>query len=171
MTRATGIVTHRITMGGRCLIIALCLVWALFERRAPFVNVRWRDGLSVETRRQHEIDLHLVNGEPSGDAWRYELASPRPADIRAIVRHPDVRDTHRIDRDTGTLSADGGYGTVRVWWRGPFVGVHGPLQFRALLAGVTAITLVCAVVSSRNARKVRRPVLQARGRAFLRSSD
>ena len=171
MTRATGIVTHRITMGGRCLIIALCLVWALFERRAPFVNVRWRDGLSVETRRQHEIDLHLVNGEPSGDAWRYELASPRPTDIRAIVRHPDVRDTHRIDRDSGTLSADGGYGTVRVWWRGPFVGVHGPLQFRALLAGVTAITLVCAVVSSRNARKVRRPVLQDRGRAFLRSSD
>ena len=152
MIRASGILTHRMTMAGRCLIIGLCLAWAIFERPAPFVNVRWRDGLPAETRRRHEIDLHLVAGEPSGSAWRYELVSPRPADIRAIVRHPDVRDTHRIDRDSGTLSPDVAYGDVRVWWRGPFVGVHGPLQFRALLAGLTAITLVFAVLSSRKAQ-------------------
>jgi len=151
MTRATGLVNHRIAIGGRYLIIALCLMWALFERPAPFVNVRWRDGLPAETRRQDEIALHLVNGEPAGIAWRYELASPRPANSRAIVGHPDVRDTHRIDRSSGTLSADESYGTVRIWWRGPFVGVRGPLQFRALLAGITAVTLVCAVASSRSA--------------------
>lgn len=152
MTRATGLVTHRVALGGRCLIIALCLMWAAWERRAPFVNVRWREDLSAETRRQHEIGFHLVNGEPSGSAWRYELAWPSPANIRAIVRHPDVRDTHRIDRDSGTLSADQDYGTVRVWWRGPFVGVDGPLQFRVLLVGVAAITFICAVLSSRIAR-------------------
>jgi hypothetical protein len=44
------------------------------------------------------------------------------------------------------------YGAVRVWWRGPFVDVNGPLQFRALLAGLTAITLVYAVLSSRKAQ-------------------
>jgi hypothetical protein len=149
MTPGTRRSMHRISAAGQCLLILLSISWAVFERRAPFVNVRWRDGLSTEARRQAEIQLYLENGEPAGEAWRYELASPRTADIAAIIVHPDVQDTHRIERHNATISADAGRGELRVWWAGPFKGAHSRLEFRAVFGVIGIITLFCASFSRR----------------------
>ena len=144
MTRATRTSMQRISVAGQCVLIVLGLSWAIFERPAPFVNVRWRDGLSPDARREAEIALYLENGEPAGEAWRYELASPRTADIAAVIGHPAVRDTHRLDRPHAAISADAGRGTLRVWWAGPFKGARGRAQFRTVFAVVGALTLLCA---------------------------
>jgi hypothetical protein len=126
------------------VLVVLCTAWAIFERQAPVVNVQWREGLSEESRRQAERDLYLERTENEG---HYELGSPRQADIAAIVAHPDVDDTHRIDRARATLTADSYPGTLRVWWAGPFKGVEGRVQFRVVLVLIGFITLLCARLS------------------------
>lgn len=141
MTPATRDTIHRISMGGQCVLIVLCLAWAVFERPAPYVNVRWRDDLSVEARRKAETELYLENGERSEEAWRYELASPRTADIAAIIGHSAVQDTHRIERGNATISADAGHGALRVWWAGPFKGARSALEFRVLFGLIGIVTM------------------------------
>ena len=106
MTLATRHSLRRIAVAGRCLLIALCAAWALFERPAKVVNITWREGLSAEARRQVERDLYLAEYLENGDEWHYEVRSPRQADIAAIVAHPDVEDTHRIDREHATFTVD-----------------------------------------------------------------
>jgi hypothetical protein len=152
MTLVTQDSIKRTSVAGQWVLIALCMGWAFFERPAPFVNVRWRDSLSVEARQQAETQLFLENREPAGEAWRYELVSPRAADIAAIVEHPDVEDTHRIDRDSATIDADAGHGTLRVWWAGPFRGARSRLEFRAVFALIGIITLLCAWFSDTQLR-------------------
>ena len=148
MTPATRELIRRTAVGGQCVLILLGVAWAIFERPAPIVNVRWRDGLPTEARRRTEIELYLHNGEPIGEAWRYELASPRTADIRAIIAHPDVADTHHIERYNATLSADASRGTLRIWWAGPFKGVRGRLAFRALFGLIGIVSLLCTTISA-----------------------
>ena len=65
MTPATRELIRKTAVGGQCVLILLGVAWAIFERPAPLVNVRWRDGLSTEARRRTEIELYLQNGEPS----------------------------------------------------------------------------------------------------------
>ena len=139
---------HRVSVAGQCVLIVLGVAWAVFERTAPFVSVRWREGLSAEARRKADSQLYLENGEPSGPAWRYELTSPRAADIRALIGHPDVQDTYRIERDTATIRADAGRGTLRVWWAGPFKGARSRLEFRVVFGAIGVVTLLCASLSS-----------------------
>ena len=148
MTPSTLGSIQRISVAGQCVLIVLGIAWAIFERPAPFVNVRWRDGLSAEARRRAESQLYLENREPSGPAWRYELTSPRAAEIAAIIGHPDVQDTHRIERHNATISADAGRGTLRVWWAGPFKGSRSRFEFRAVFGVVGIVTLLCAWLSS-----------------------
>ena len=143
----------RIAVAGECLLVLLCVAWAVLERPAPFVNIRWREGLSVDARRAAESQLYLENGELSEGAWRYELTSPRSSEIAAIIAHPDVVDTHRIDRGNATLTADAGRGTTRVWWAGPFKGAGSGVQFRVVFGAIALFTLLCAwTASSPNAR-------------------
>jgi len=136
---------RRVAVAGQCVLVVLCTAWAIFERPAPVVNVQWREGLSEESRQQAERDLYL---ERSTDhEGHYELVSPRQADIAAIVAHPDVDDTHRIDRARATLTADSYTGKLRVWWAGPFKGVEGRVQFRLVFVVLGFITLLCARLS------------------------
>jgi len=144
MMPATLELARRISVAGQCALIVLGIAWAVFERPAPFVNIAWRDGLPEPARREVESQLYLENGEPSDGTWRYELASPRTADIRAIVAHPDVRDTHRIERQSAAISADAGRGELRVWWAGPFKGAAGRLEFRLLFGVIACMTVLCA---------------------------
>lgn len=146
MTLATRRSLRRIAVAGQCLLIVLCTAWALFESPAWVVNIAWREGLSAEARRQAERDLYLDEYLESGDEGQYELGSPRQADIAAIVAHPDVEDTHRIDREHATLTADAYRGMTRVWWAGPFKGVRGRIQFRVILVVIGVITLLCASI-------------------------
>jgi len=153
MTPATRESIGRIAIAGECLLVLLCVAWAVFERPAPLVNIRWRDGLSADDRSRVERQLYLENGQLSEGAWRYELTSPRSTEIAAIIAHPDVRDTHRIDRDHATLTADAGTGALRIWWAGPFKGARSGAEFRAVFGVVALVTLLCAwSASSPNGR-------------------
>lgn len=145
---------RRIALGARLLLIVLCIAWAFLEQPAPIVNINWREGLSPEERRRIERDLHLEFVEDD-DEGHYELGSPRQADIAAIVAHPDIDDTHRIDREHATLSADSEPGVVRVWWAGPFKGSRGHRQFRVVVALLGAIAVGCAWFS--DPRRKKRP--------------
>jgi hypothetical protein len=137
---------RKLTIAAQLLLIVLCTAWAFLEKPAPIVNINWREGVSPDQRRQIERDLYLEFVEDD-DGGHYELGSPRRADIAAIVAHPDIDDTHRIDRERATLSADSEPGVVRVWWAGPFKGSQGHTQFRVLVALIGAIAVVCAWLS------------------------
>jgi hypothetical protein len=138
---------RRISVAGQWALLVLCVAWVLCERPAPFVNIRWRDGLSIEARRQAEARLYLEAGELIDGAWRYELASPRSADIAAIIGHPDVEDTHRIDRTLAAIAPDTGHGRLRVWWAGPFKGARSRGQSRILFLVLGIVTVVCAALA------------------------
>ena len=72
----------------------------------PQVNVRWVAGLDADRRRalEERFGLHPQH-EVASTTWRYALADRSRANVTAIVRHPQVEDTHDIDRDKMTLTA------------------------------------------------------------------
>lgn len=129
---------------GQVALVVLGLCWVALERPAPLVNVRWRAGLPDDVRTRHEAALHLARGERSDDTWRYELTAPRTDVIRAILTHPDVADTHRLERASATISPDAGTGTLRVWWAGPLRGAGGPRQFRLLYGTLGLLVLLAS---------------------------
>ena len=70
----------------------------------PKINVRWADGLEAERRRGLEAHFGLEAGnEGESTTWSYALADASRENITALVRHPDVADTHNIDRTQMTL--------------------------------------------------------------------
>ena len=150
---------RRIVVGGQCLLIVLCTGWALFERPAPIVNIRWREGLSEEARQQAERDLYVAEYLENGNEGHYEVQSPRRRDIAAIVAHPDVADTFRIDRKRATITADSYPSSRRVWWAGPFKGLHSPVQFRVVAGLIGLVTIVCAWISGPRPRTFLRRLL------------
>lgn len=66
---------------------------------AVVVNVRWTEAVTTAQRREIERTLSLSDGERVEETtWRYTLQDHSPANIRALVEHDAVADTHRIDR-------------------------------------------------------------------------
>ena len=65
----------------------------------PEINVRWVPGLDADRRRVLEERFGL---EPrhavAQTTWSYALTDVSRANITTIVQHPDVEDTHGIDR-------------------------------------------------------------------------
>jgi hypothetical protein len=139
----------------RWTLLGACAAWAVYEGPAPIINVRWRPGLSPDARRFTERRLSL---EPSGESndrtWTYVLTTPTKANIAAIVAHPDVEDTHRIDRQRASISSDAGRSSTRVWWGGPFRGRSGLRVFRVIILGLGLATL--AGVALANPGRARR---------------
>jgi hypothetical protein len=135
---------QRAAAASQLLLIVLGIAWAVFERPAPVIRVRWTDSLPADSRQRDEALLGLHNPEPSDDTWQYELWSPRRADIAAIVAHPDVADTAHVDRAGARILDDAGRGRERVWWAGPFRGPRGRAQFRVLFAIAALAALVLA---------------------------
>ena len=148
MTLATQRVLRSIAVAGQCLLIVLCTAWALFESPAPVVSIQWQEGLSEEARRQTERDLHVAEYLENGNEGHYEVLSPRRRHIAAIVAHPDVADTFRIDRQRATITEDSYPSSRRVWWAGPFRGASSPVQFRVVAALIALITLLCGALSN-----------------------
>lgn len=146
---------RRLSAAGQYVLIALGIGWALFERGAPVINVSWREGLGAEERHRAEQQLVLESGEPTGESWRYDLGWPVASNIAAIVRHPDVRDTHHLNRSTNQLDTDVSFSRSRVWWGGPFRGSRGRMQFRYMVGVIAALTLVCAWLSRRSSMRPR----------------
>jgi hypothetical protein len=70
---------------------------------SPF-DIRWKEDVDDTTRRQLEAELGLaepqrVERDPRGRTWEYRLRTPTRERVRAIVLHPSVEDTARIDAE------------------------------------------------------------------------
>ena len=73
----------------------------------PKINARWAEGLDAGRRRGLEERFGLDAGnEVAPSTWSYALADESRENIIALVRHPDVEDTHNIDRAQMTLATD-----------------------------------------------------------------
>jgi hypothetical protein len=78
----------------------------LFSRlgTGPFVNVRWRPGLSGAAIRDGEQRLDLTRHDPMGPlSWQYELHDWSSSALAQLVRDPEVADTNGIDRSAFRL--------------------------------------------------------------------
>ncbi len=70
----------------------------------PLVMVRWVADMDAAHRRGLELEFGLEPvTEIEDTTGRYTLADVSPENIEAIVRHPEVEDTHLIDRGTMTV--------------------------------------------------------------------
>ena len=67
------------------------------------------------------------------------------------MRHPDVRDTHYLNRATNQLDDDVAFSRSHVWWIGPLKGTRGQIQFRYAVDMITAFTLIYAWLARRPA--------------------
>jgi hypothetical protein len=69
----------------------------------PF-DIRWKEDVDDNARLQLETELGLtdaqrVERDPRGRTWEYRLRLPTRDRVRAIVLHPSVDDTARIDAE------------------------------------------------------------------------
>jgi hypothetical protein len=72
---------------------------------APRINIRWTNGLTDDTRAEHERELGLIEAEPRAPGVsNYALADWSKARLAAIVRDPMVADTAGIDRGEFVLN-------------------------------------------------------------------
>ena len=68
------------------------------------VNIRWAPELTDADRRTLETRYSLVSPDlVEGSTWSYAPQDDSHANIRALVDHPQVADTHGIDRATGRV--------------------------------------------------------------------
>lgn len=96
---------RRLLIGG---IVLLALAGALyltlrltFGERAAYVHVRWKPDVTEAVRAEVERSHGLSPVEfREQRTWGYFLSDQSTENIRAIVRHPAVEDTHNVDRDT-----------------------------------------------------------------------
>ena len=89
-------------------LLALALLWP--ERattpRSEQVTIRWAPDVADEQRAALEQQFSLGDGERKPDqeetdsVWNYRLADLSTENVRQIVRHAAVADTHFIDRAT-----------------------------------------------------------------------
>jgi len=105
------------TVNVRTIGIAIVSLFALValwpdhapEPRTEVVNVRWTTGLADPRRETLEREFGLTNGMPTPErseevnAWSYRLHDLSRVNVEALVTHPDVVDTHYIDRATFTV--------------------------------------------------------------------
>ena len=72
----------------------------------PEINVRWVPGLDADRRRVLEERFGLEpRNAVAPTTWSYALTDGSRANITSIVQHPDVEDTHGIDRAETLLVA------------------------------------------------------------------
>lgn len=100
--------SRRTVAAGLVGIAALVLLWPDHPPvpRSEQVTIRWSPGVTDARRAAVEQELSLIQGEPKPDrtdevnAWNYRLTDLSVDHVRTIVAHPDVIDTHFIDRAT-----------------------------------------------------------------------
>ena len=90
--------------------VALGLDYAsqrLFGTIGVVVHVRWAPEIGAARSEALEARFGLTGREPlDGDTSFYLLVDPSTSNIRALVTHPDVRDTQDLDRSAFAV-ADG----------------------------------------------------------------
>ena len=96
---------------GAVAVVALLALVALWPDRAPVersdqVTIRWTTGLPDDQRMALEQAFSLKQPERKTDAaanentWNYRLSDVSVENVRGIVTHQNVADTHFIDRST-----------------------------------------------------------------------
>lgn len=138
---------HRtLLVGGIALLVlagALYLTLRLlYGERAAYVHVRWKPEVSEATRAEVERAhrLHPVEFREQR-TWGYFLSDMSTENIRHIVRHPAVEDTHNIDRDAFfvlDIAERGDYLSERPAWIAPMLEFFS----RAFLLLGSAVLLV-----------------------------
>lgn len=132
------------------LLFLLALLRFLTAEPAPAIHVAWRDGLAADQQHALERRFALVRPEHLQDqSWAYDLLDLSRENIEALVRHPDVRDTHEIDRSTFEVSGAAPYGKSDTWiaYRVPWIKRPGRVTAivwvlaTALLGSVLALRL------------------------------
>ena len=93
------------------LVLALCAACLPFAARAVAgepgarIHVRWQPSIDESARHTLERQFRLDSLERLDDlTWRYDLIDTSTENIRALVGHPAVADTHEIDRPTYTIA-------------------------------------------------------------------
>ena len=83
---------------------------------APVVHVRWRADVSDSARAATESE-HLLANPIATDArtYAYDLMDFSSENIRAIVTHPLIEDTHEIDRGAFRLQPTAPFGDQTRW--------------------------------------------------------
>src|SRR5688572_16168026 len=80
---------------------AAAYVYIQAKTPAPAVNIRWSPSIDDTQRAALEARFRLVDGEKrEGETWSYRLADASSDNLAALVRHSDVVDTHKIDRQS-----------------------------------------------------------------------
>jgi hypothetical protein len=102
--------TRATTRVAATAMVAVLALAALFPDHQPAVriarvNVRWTEGLDDEKRAALERRFSLTDREATPDSatmnvWSYRLRDISVQNVEALVKYPDVVDTHHIDRPT-----------------------------------------------------------------------
>ena len=147
---APGSRTRLAVVGGVAMVamIALVTVWHVTGRPARIIHVRWADNVSDSQRVLEEERFKLVkNRWIEGKSWSYSMLDSSRDSVRALVESPVVADTHEINRDTFTVSADAPTGSELEWAGSdlPIVGI--PLGFDMVLIALISIAVLAFVRS------------------------
>lgn len=153
------------TQQGRRLLAGGVILWVLaaaaygtlrltYGQRPGYVHVRWAPTVDPAAREQVERSHSLTRGEfREGRTWGYYITDLSRQNIRDLVGHPAVEDTHNIHRTAFRLwrtAPRGAYLSVRPAW------VAATLEFLVpafLVAG--ALALVAGLLRTWRARRVR----------------
>ena len=106
---------------------------------SPRINVRWVVALDADRRRGLEARFGLdAENEGESSTWSYALSDATRENLTALVQHPDVADTHNIDRAEMTLAA-GAFRVAKPRYQAPSLERVPRLYTLALtVAGVAA---------------------------------
>lgn len=135
--------TAALAFVGAALLTAMIL-WLTVPVPTVGIRVRWQPGASGPERESMERRFALRDGRvDEGATWVYTLADYSRDNIRALVQHPAVSDTHGVDR-------------ARFQPDPVPPGRAGSIALRSMLAGAGALLLVVV------ARRLRREHLRVR---------
>jgi hypothetical protein len=113
--------------------LSAAVLWLTLPFPTVSVNVRWQEHVTEAERMALESRFHLTGGrELEGTTWQYALLDYSRENVRALVEHPDVEDTHRLDRVRYEPSEPPTNRNSQVAGGAVFVGVTGPLLLLAL---------------------------------------
>ncbi len=130
------------------LVLALCAASLPFAARAIVgepgarIHVRWQPSVDESTRHTLERQFRLDSLERLDDVtWRYDLIDTSTQNIRALVGHSAVADTHEIDRPNYAIAPS----ALRTYRRERFAYGSGIVTAADSLA--SALAVLAAVVS------------------------
>jgi hypothetical protein len=79
--------------------LTAAIVWLATPAPTARINVQWGPDVGERDRADLEQRFTLLDGElMEGATWQYSLRDQSRDNVRALVEHPSVSDTHHLDR-------------------------------------------------------------------------